>query len=300
MSTDHVIKRCTKCKVDKPIGEFSRREKTSTKTKSACKECERHRLAELYATRRVEIRDAQAKYYIANRETIRASQAAYQPPPEVTAKARARQAAYYASQEGKNKEKARKAKFNATPEGKAKGKAQKAIYLAKPEKRAKIKARMAAFNATAEGKAKAKAQRKAYKARPEGRAKLRAGRIAYAVANRAVLILKAAAYRLANPEIGRRNCARRRARIAGVPIGDLKLITAWEKTWRTAKAVPCHWCGKKFPGKDMHSDHVMPIKKDGPHDVENLVVSCEACNLKKAAKLPADFNATLDQPLLFY
>ncbi|WP_407695941.1 HNH endonuclease [Sphaerimonospora thailandensis] len=49
----------------------------------------------------------------------------------------------------------------------------------------------------------------------------------------------------------------------------------------------CRYCGRrvhtrrKGPGK-LHFDHVIPWSKGGRHAVENLVVSCQRCNLRKS------------------
>lgn len=98
----------------------------------------------------------------------------------------------------------------------------------------------------------------------------------------------------------RRAHAKRRARKKGATIGDMKLIVAWEETWRTADAVQCHWCGRFFPGKDCQPDHIVPLARGGRHDRDNLCVSCEPCNSRKSDMDPTEFNATLEQPWLFW
>lgn len=90
-----------------------------------------------------------------------------------------------------------------------------------------------------------------------------------------------------------------RAIIKRAPIGNLQEIAKWEATWRTKRRVTCHWCGKHFPGRKCHADHVMPLSKGGAHAVENLCISCSSCNLHKLSKHPEKWNKELEQPLLF-
>lgn len=181
------------------------------------------------------------------------------------------------------KVKEQKRRLGATPEGKEKSRASYRAYYESAEGREQIRRQHRAYGATPEGKAKIaarrdtpkyKEQRKAYMAAyrvsPEGKAKILAA------------------------------CARRRAIKAGAVVGDMKAIAEWEKTWRTANKVTCHWCGGKFAGKDCQADHVIPLGKDGPHSLDNLCIACEKCNLKKCNKHPAVFNAELEQPLLFW
>jgi 5-methylcytosine-specific restriction endonuclease McrA len=122
---------------------------------------------------------------------------------------------------------------------------------------------------------------------------------AYHIANREKHRQYYIKWQAANPEKRRQSVLKRRAIKAGATIGDLKAIAAWEKTWRTAKAVTCYWCGKKFPGRTCHADHVIPLGKHGPHDLNNLVVACKKCNLKKKDKRPEKWNRELNQPRLF-
>jgi len=54
----------------------------------------------------------------------------------------------------------------------------------------------------------------------------------------------------------------------------------------------CYWCGKKV-GLTYHVDHVVPLSLGGSNGLENIVVSCAGCNLKKHAKHPMDFAGRL-------
>jgi 5-methylcytosine-specific restriction endonuclease McrA len=55
--------------------------------------------------------------------------------------------------------------------------------------------------------------------------------------------------------------------------------------WESAAKKDCYWCGKKGLDK-YHVDHYYPLSKGGAHHVENLVISCPSCNLRKSAKDP--------------
>jgi len=46
----------------------------------------------------------------------------------------------------------------------------------------------------------------------------------------------------------------------------------------------CYYCGKRTSTKLIHFDHIVALAKGGLHSVENLCVSCAACNLSKGAK----------------
>jgi 5-methylcytosine-specific restriction endonuclease McrA len=54
-------------------------------------------------------------------------------------------------------------------------------------------------------------------------------------------------------------------------------------------ATKCYWCGKKLTKDNTHIDHYVPLSKGGLHELENLVVSCNKCNLTKSAKDPIEF-----------
>ncbi len=47
----------------------------------------------------------------------------------------------------------------------------------------------------------------------------------------------------------------------------------------------CYWCSVEV-GDDFHLDHVIPLKRGGLHQIDNIVVSCPFCNASKHDKLP--------------
>jgi 5-methylcytosine-specific restriction endonuclease McrA len=54
----------------------------------------------------------------------------------------------------------------------------------------------------------------------------------------------------------------------------------------------CYWCGCKIKGA-YHFDHYVPISKGGSNSVDNLVISCQFCNLSKGAKDPHEFAISI-------
>ena len=50
----------------------------------------------------------------------------------------------------------------------------------------------------------------------------------------------------------------------------------------------CQYCGATPPSVVLHVDHVFPVKSGGTNDQNNLITSCESCNLGKSAKHLSD------------
>jgi len=113
------------------------------------------------------------------------------------------------------------------------------------------------------------------------------------------------AYRAARPEQNARNAiawvmhnpdkrktiskaykARRRCQEAG---GD---STAAIHTWEMGAVKLCYWCQKPCEEK-YHVDHYEPLARGGKHVIANLVIACPSCNVKKNAKDPYAFAASL-------
>jgi 5-methylcytosine-specific restriction endonuclease McrA len=93
-----------------------------------------------------------------------------------------------------------------------------------------------------------------------------------------------------NPEkrksISKAYKARRRMQESG---GD---STADIHKWEMAAPKVCYWCDKKC-SKVYHVDHYQPLAKGGRHVIGNLVIACPPCNLKKNAKDPFKFAASM-------
>ncbi len=122
---------------------------------------------------------------------------------------------------------------------------------------------------------------------------------AYRKANSERRVAAARKWQIANPErhketqdrwkhenmhIIRKHIALRRARIMGATIGDPRLIAAWEKEWKSHPTATCEWCRMEVPVKECQSDHAEPLILGGPHNLDNLVISCRSCNSRKRGR----------------
>lgn len=80
---------------------------------------------------------------------------------------------------------------------------------------------------------------------------------------------------------------RRAAERGGISTGDLR-------RWLERQTKVCKWCGAECAG-DHHVDHIVPLSKGGKHAEENLAIACPSCNLRKNAKMPAEFIAEIER-----
>lgn len=81
----------------------------------------------------------------------------------------------------------------------------------------------------------------------------------------------------AHPEVGRLNCARRRARKANAPRNDL--TGAQIKTARAVAHGRCWYCQKKR--KHLTMDHITPISNGDSNTLQNIIYVCRKCNSEK-------------------
>lgn len=58
--------------------------------------------------------------------------------------------------------------------------------------------------------------------------------------------------------------------------------------WVLSQKKTCYWCGIKC-ANGFHIDHYEPLAKGGFHELDNLVIACETCNVRKSAKDPYEF-----------
>ena len=120
---------CSKCKVEKDLGEFYKNSSKKDGLCDRCKSCNASYMADYYAKNSEKIKAREAKRYVENPEKFKAYQAKY--IAENPEKIKARNAKYYA--ENPEKVKAYQAKYQA--ENPEKVKAWKAKYRTKnPEK----------------------------------------------------------------------------------------------------------------------------------------------------------------------
>ena len=104
------------------------------------------------------------------------------------------------------------------------------------------------------------------------------------------LVEKAKRWSAANPEkrklISKHYKARRRAQEeGGATFSEIE-------SWESGAVKVCHWCGVKCADK-YHLDHYHPLSKGGKHTVDNFVIACPDCNLRKSAKDPYQFAASM-------
>lgn len=57
----------------------------------------------------------------------------------------------------------------------------------------------------------------------------------------------------------------------------------------------CQYCGASPPSVLLHVDHIKPVADGGKNDIDNLVTSCEPCNLGKGARLLSAIPETLSK-----
>lgn len=55
----------------------------------------------------------------------------------------------------------------------------------------------------------------------------------------------------------------------------------------------CQYCGAHPPQAVLHVDHVIPVAEGGQNDQDNLITSCDACNLGKGARSLDSIPASL-------
>jgi hypothetical protein len=60
------------------------------------------------------------------------------------------------------------------------------------------------------------------------------------------------------------------------------------KKWAENQKKICYWCNINCE-KKYHIDHYFPLAKGGSHTIDNLVIACPSCNMKKNAKDPFCF-----------
>jgi 5-methylcytosine-specific restriction endonuclease McrA len=156
-----------------------------------------------------------------------------------------------------------------------------------------------AYNARPDVKAKRKAQQKARAAEKraydaarykEKRAEIAAYQRGYYAANRETVLAAVKVWGAENKErvgvIKKNYKSRRRCQeVSGIATADLA-------RWEAIQTKVCHWCARDC-GDDHHVDHFIPLSKGGRHEIDNLVIACRLCNLRKSARMPDDFMALL-------
>jgi 5-methylcytosine-specific restriction endonuclease McrA len=52
----------------------------------------------------------------------------------------------------------------------------------------------------------------------------------------------------------------------------------------------CPYCKIDLKTVEIHRDHIIPLKRGGPHDDKNIQLTCERCNIKKSSRDPILFG----------
>jgi 5-methylcytosine-specific restriction protein A len=50
----------------------------------------------------------------------------------------------------------------------------------------------------------------------------------------------------------------------------------------------CHYCGRKFEGRELTMDHIVPLARGGTSTEGNIVPCCRECNRDKKLETPAE------------
>ena len=69
-----------------------------------------------------------------------------------------------------------------------------------------------------------------------------------------------------------------------------KVKIAKKSRWWQQKCAPgiCHYCGKKFPQRELTMDHIVPLARGGKTTAGNVVPCCRSCNKSKGVDTPVD------------
>jgi 5-methylcytosine-specific restriction endonuclease McrA len=55
----------------------------------------------------------------------------------------------------------------------------------------------------------------------------------------------------------------------------------------------CHYCGRRFPPRELTMDHLVPLSRGGRTTRGNVVPCCKECNTRKQHLLPVEWEAYL-------
>jgi 5-methylcytosine-specific restriction protein A len=61
--------------------------------------------------------------------------------------------------------------------------------------------------------------------------------------------------------------------------------------WKRRRAAGmCHYCGRKFPPRELTMDHLVPLVRGGRSTKGNLVPACKECNTNKRQRLAFEWE----------
>lgn len=126
----------------------------------------------------------------------------------------------------------------------------------------------------------------------------------YKQANKDALVIYQAEYYLNNKDA----LSVQKAEYAKTPKGKLMSRNAYYKRRAICKggdvtteqlqelvrnSPNCHYCKCAITDGNRHIDHYIPLSRGGLHTLDNLVIACSTCNLRKGSKMPEEFIGTL-------
>lgn len=103
--------------------------------------------------------------------------------------------------------------------------------------------------------------------------------------NKERLEQRARQYAKENPNKIRQQCARIRARKAGVIVERVDYDAVFSRCGLT-----CGVCGGDIPPDDYEFDHIIPLSKGGPHREDNVQIVHSRCNRSKKDKILEDMR----------
>jgi len=66
--------------------------------------------------------------------------------------------------------------------------------------------------------------------------------------------------------------------------------------WRNRRGKgQCHYCGHRFPPRELTMDHVVPIARGGKSVKSNVVPCCAECNAGKQSLVPVEWEEYLSR-----
>jgi 5-methylcytosine-specific restriction endonuclease McrA len=64
--------------------------------------------------------------------------------------------------------------------------------------------------------------------------------------------------------------------------GDI--LTKEQIEYLTEVYKQCAYCNTELSSNNTHIDHIHPLSKEGSHSIDNVVLACKECNLRKSSK----------------
>lgn len=55
----------------------------------------------------------------------------------------------------------------------------------------------------------------------------------------------------------------------------------------------CRYCGMELSDHSYQIDHIIPVPRGGPYELDNLVVCCRPCNYRKGSRTPEEARMSL-------